>query len=81
MEATSSSYEVPAETGYNYNGGSSDASEARAKHGNNKVGEGLARTKAVASTGVKKDEGKDIDVALRQLRRGSEVNPKHQKEK
>ncbi|KAF7134628.1 hypothetical protein RHSIM_Rhsim08G0167600 [Rhododendron simsii] len=54
MEATSSSYEVPAETGYNYNGGSSDATATKAKHGNNKVGEGLARTKAVASTGVKK---------------------------
>lgn len=44
MEATNSSYELPAETGY----------AAKAKYGNNKVGEGLAKTKAVASSGVKK---------------------------
>lgn len=52
MEATSSSYELPAETVYN--GGDSSGATAKQHGKNHKIGEGLARTKAAASTGVKK---------------------------
>ncbi|KAH7865056.1 hypothetical protein Vadar_001703 [Vaccinium darrowii] len=53
MEATNySSYELPAETVYD--GGDSGGAKAKQHGKNNKIGEGLARTKAAASTGVKK---------------------------